>query len=466
MRWAVGIGFPGAGPGAAAAGGLPAGRRSIVSALRGPPGVPPSDAGPAPAMPGAERLRPARRLKGERLAVLATAVAVALLPLATPTGPAHTAPIDVFLAGAFGACLFWAARARLRCRFPYVIPVIMMLAGGAMGALMGPVPPAGAVALAQDLVLLGWCWALVNISRSAANLKLLLATWVYSGMAWAVIAFIGLATGSTLLTGQIERQGSRVQITLADPSYAANYFFISLMIMWATGRPRSRAVRIGAYVLLVAAIATTGSNSGLVGLITGTVVAVVLGTYRRFGAVAAVTLLAFTVLGGSVAASSGSLSQIQARAHDSSIAFLRDGIGRSTQSSGQRQALLSESIHLYRGGSVLGEGPVSTKPRLTKENVLLVKEAHNDYFAALIERGPLGFIGILLLASSVCFRALTVTTAKLSGRFADVVVRPNALVGALVGTLLAMTVYELLHVRHVWALFGIVAAISLWGRKS
>jgi hypothetical protein len=26
-------------------------------------------------------------------------------------------------------------------------------------------------------------------------------------------------------------------------------------------------------------------------------------------------------------------------------------------------------------------------------------------------------------------------------------------------------VYEVLHARHVWALFGVVAAVSIWGRE-
>ena len=45
---------------------------------------------------------------------------------------------------------------------------------------------------------------------------------------------------------------------------------------------------------------------------------------------------------------------------------------------------------------------------------------------------------------------------------AGVIVKPNALLGALAGTLVASTVYELLHVRHVWALFGLLAALSIW----
>jgi hypothetical protein len=62
-------------------------------------------------------------------------------------------------------------------------------------------------------------------------------------------------------------------------------------------------------------------------------------------------------------------------------------------------------------------------------------------------------------------RALFVTRTKPAGGFAGIVVRPNALVGAVAGTLVAGTVYELLHVRHVWALFAIVAALSIWGRE-
>lgn len=407
-----------------------------------------------------------RRLTGERLALGATAVGVAMLPLAVPTGPANTAPIDVLIAIAVGASLLWAGAARFRLRFPYVIPIGLILVSGAVGSLVGSVPGAGIVALVQDIVLIAWCWAVVNVSHSKSNIRTLLATWVYSGIAWAALAFVGLATGSSLLTGQIERQGSRVQITLADPSYAANYFFITMMIIWATRRPRHRGLRLGAYALLVGALATTGSNSGIVALTTGTLVAVALGAYRRFGIVPATTLFAFMMLGGYLAASTVSLGAIQGRAHDSRYAFVRDGIGRSTQSAGQRDLLLHESIRLYRSGSPLGEGPVSTKPRLKKEMGQLVKEAHNDYFAALIERGPLGFIGLLLLVSSVGLRALSITRAKVVEVVGSTVIRPNALVGAVAGTLVAGTVYELLHVRHVWTLFAFVAALSIFGRDA
>jgi hypothetical protein len=425
----------------------------------------------ATTVPGRSRFHPGalpseRALTGERLALGATAVGVAMLPLAVPAGPANIAPIDALIAIAVGATLLWAGTVPFRLRFPYVIPVGLILVSGAVGALVGSVPQLGIVALMQDVVLIAWCWAVVNVGHSASNFRILLATWVYSGIVWAALAFVGLATGSSLLTGQIERQGSRVQITLADPSYAANYFFITIMIIWATRRPVHRGLRFGAYALLVGALATTGSNSGIVALTTGTLVAAALGAYRRFGIVPATTLVAFMMLGGYVAASTVSLGAIQGRAHDSRYAFVRDGIGRSTQSAGQRDLLLHESTRLYRSGSPLGEGPVSTKPRLQKEMGQLVKEAHNDYFAALIERGPLGFIGLLLLVSSVGLRALSVTRAKVVEGVGSTVIRPNALVGAVAGTLVAGTVYELLHVRHVWTLFAFVAALSIFGRDA
>jgi hypothetical protein len=388
-----------------------------------------------------------------------------MLPLAVPTGPANTAPIDVLVIAAIGACLLWAARSGFRCRYPYALAMGLMLLGGALAALVGPVPNRSMVALCQDVLLLAWCWTVANLCHSAANLRVALATWAYSGIAWACTAFVGLATGSTLLTGQIERQGTRVQITLADPSYAANYFFLSLMIIWATQRPRRRSARVTAYALLIGGIASTGSNSGLVALTVGTIVAATLGTHRRYGAAPAVALLTVIVLGGAFVASQVSLTEIQAKAHDSKYGFLRQGIGRSPDSSGQRETLLHESLRLYKSGSPLGEGPVSTKPRLESEMGPLIKEAHSDYFASLTERGPLGFIGMLLLVAGLGRRALGATLRPLRPDFAAVVKRPHALVAALAGTLVAMTVYELLHVRHVWALFALVAALFIWGRE-
>jgi O-Antigen ligase len=403
--------------------------------------------------------------EGERLAITATAAAVAMLPLLAPRSPANMAPVDALIAVAIGTCLLWAGASRHRWRWPYAAPGLLLMAGGALGALVGPVPGAGLVALLQDAVLLAWCWAVANLASSPERLRVLLATWAYSALAWVAALFIGLAAGLPALTGQTPSEGTRTALTFGDPNYSASYYVISLMIIWASGYPRRRALRVVAYVLLVAALVSTGSNSGLVSLGVGTAVAVVLAVWRRAGAAVAVVALAAILLGGAAVASRISFKDVQTAAHGSRFAILRDGLGRSEKSVAQRQMLLGESLQLYRSGGPLGEGPVSTKARLRARMAPFVKEAHDDYLAALIERGVLGVVGIALLIGGLAVRLARLVAAPLAGGFAAVVPRPHALVAAVVGTLVAMGVYELLHVRHMWALLAFVAALHLWGRR-
>jgi hypothetical protein len=399
------------------------------------------------------------------MALVATAAGVALLPLLRPGGPANVAPVDVLIAAAIGATVLWAGRSGLRCHFPYGLAVIVFVTGGVVGAMAGPVPMAGAVAVVQDLVLLAWCWVVVNVASTPERLRTLMATWVYAGIAWVVILFVGLTLHIDALTGQTAREGSRAALTFVDPNYAASYFVITFMIAWATGYPRRRPVRVVFYVALIAAILSTGSNSGLVSLTVGSAAAAVALAYRRGGAGVAALVLASLALGTGALSQAIDFKAIQQAAHGSGVAFLRDGIGRSDKSVGQRQMLVSESVRLYEAGGPLGQGPVSTKVRLKHELAPFVKEAHDDYFAALIERGVIGFVGLMLLYAAIGRRTPSLATGRLSAGYAAVVVRPHALVGALVGAMVAGAVYELLHVRHLWTLFAFVAALHAWGRR-
>jgi len=402
---------------------------------------------------------------GERAAVLAVAAGVATLPLLVPHGPGNLAPADLFIVVALGACLMWIGTSGRSVSFPYAVAMWLFMAGGAIGALAGPVPWSGALALVQDLELLVWCWAVANIASEPRRLRTLINTWAYSSIAWAVLLMIGLIARAHFLTGQTGSEGSRTALTLFDPNYAASYWFISIMIIWASGVPRRRWVRVVAYCLLVIALLSTGSNSGMVALIVGIAVAATLGVRRRRGPMAAVAAAAFLAIAGWLVASNVSITQIQRWAHGSRYALIRDGLGRGQASVRERTSILHESIGLYRTGTPLGAGPVSTEVRLKDSMAPYVKEAHDDYFAAVLERGVVGALGLLLLLGSVATRTFWVGNGSVGGRFADVLARPYALAGAVAGTLAAETVYELLHVRHVWALYGLVAAICLGSRR-
>jgi len=405
-----------------------------------------------------------QRLRGgERRAVILIAMGTALLPLLKPGGPSNIAPVDALIAPAMVAFLLWAGSTHQRLRLPYLLPLGLSLVGGAIGALIGPVTTSGMIALVQDLWLASWGWAIFNVCRTSRNMRIVLSAWVYAGVAWGTLLLLGIITNTALVTGVQARNGSRVQLTFGDPNYAANYFFITIMLLWATQRPRRRWVRYVSCAILVVVLAFTGSNGGALSLLVGTGVAAAVGVRRRWGIVPAAGMVTVAILVGGLLATNVSLTQLQDQAHSSQYAFIRDGFGRGT-SVNQRGQLLNESVKLYRSGSIFGEGPASTKSRLIQTQAVFAKQAHDDYVASLMERGFIGFGAVLLLAACVLLRASGVARDGLRNGYETVVVRPNALVGAAVGTLVAASVYGVLHNRHIWTLFAIVAAASFWGR--
>jgi O-antigen ligase len=402
---------------------------------------------------------------GERLAVTSAAAAIVFAPVLQPILPGHSAPVDSLMALTVGAWLLWASFVREGQRLPYALPVAVLIVGGALGALAGPVPNAGLLALVQDLALLLWGAAIANLCRSATTLRLLLTTWVWSSIGWVCVLFAAVATHNNALAGVTAREGSRVALTFGDPNVAANYFFISIMLMWAIGRPRRRGLRVLVTGMLLLAIAMTGSNGGLLSVVIGAAATLVVGVARRYSvmpALGAACALVLLVFAASVSIHPDAIAEA---AHNSNSQLLRNWIGRGTKSTSDRQMIIHESIPLlYRGGP-LGQGPVSTKPRLQADQAPFVKEAHDDYLAALSERGVIGVLGLLLLLCSLASRTWTVVSAPLRPEVAEVVRFPPAVAGVLMGVLMEGLSYEVLHFRHVWALFGFLAALSLWGRR-
>jgi len=297
------------------------------------------------------------------------------------------------------------------------------------------------------------------------RLSVLLRTWVYSSIGWALALFAGLVTGTRALTGQSGDEGVRTSLTFVDPNVAANYFVISLMVIWATQCPRNRNGRLAAYGVLLAAIFTTGSSGGLVSLAVGSGVAALLGIGRRWGPTPAISAAALGAVTVFALHSAVSISSIQNAAAQSRYAFVRDGLGRGAQSVESRQSLLHQSTGLYDESGAFGAGPVSTKARLQDEQAPIVKEAHDDYVAALIERGVIGFAGLLLLFGGLLVRSVRFSTGLLSPAFIRAVPKPHALAGAIAATFVAASVYEVLHMRHVWTLYAFVAALSVFGRE-
>ena len=110
------------------------------------------------------------------------------------------------------------------------------------------------------------------------------------------------------------------------------------------------------------------------------------------------------------------------------LPLLRDSVGRSDGSAGEREALLREGARLWFAGEGTGVGPARTKATLLAFQAPYVKEAHNDYLATLLERGPIGVIGLLLLVLAAATYLRRILGARLRGAWHDAVPRAWALV--------------------------------------
>jgi hypothetical protein len=280
-----------------------------------------------------------------------------------------------------------------------------------------------------------------------------------------VLLLAGEFTGNAYLTGTQFNEGGRTSLTFGDANMSALYFFFSMMIIAATRYPRHRAARVLLYMILLPPWALSGSNSGIVELLLGIAVIALVAVYRSSGLVPAVTAACALVIFGALVIPHVPVARIQTAAHNSHYRVLRDWVGRSEKTLGQREELTRESITLFYTGGPLGEGPTSTIHRLAATQAPFAREAHDDYLAALTERGFLGALGVILIAGSVLVRAGSIIRRPLSPAFAQIVPRPGPILAAVVGTFVFATVYEVLHARQVWALFGILAALFLWGRE-
>jgi O-antigen ligase len=391
------------------------------------------------------------------------AASLVLMPVLRPSGPGNSSPVDLLLGLGIVLTLAWAISSNLRLHLPYVVPMGILVGAGAVGGLAGPAKGLSLLQLIQDLTLLAWCGSLVNVARSPAAFRALVATWAWSSIAWAAVLVVAYSTGVDTLSGITDRTGGRASLTFGDANLAATYFVLSLLVVAAARVPRHRVLRVGAYALLLTALILTGSNGGFLAVAIAVPLAAVLTLYRRFGPVLALIVGAACLITVAGVVSRVNLGAVQDWARNSDQQLLVDSLGRTDQSTYDRQALVEEAQTLfYSDRGPTGWGPRSTKTVLTMKQVPFPKEAHDDYIAALVERGILGAVGLLVLIAAVAFRTGSLARGRPARRFAAVLPRTAPLVGAVIAVAVFSTNEQVLHFRHVWALFAVVAAYHLW----
>jgi O-antigen ligase len=392
-------------------------------------------------------------------ALAVVAVCIALAPLVSPKGPGNGGPIDVLVAVGVTTVLLWAVRRRARLCFPYFVPVAAFVAVGLAAAMLSDVPFRSGTAAAQEIFLFLWCAALATVCRTPRALAVLLRTWALSTTVWAGLLIVGVVGGVSLLSGT-KHAGTRARLFFDHPNMAGNFFMIAVFLVVASGYPRRRSLRWACCAVLLVATFLSGSNAAMLSLVGGAVVAVFLHLKSRQGfitAIAAVAALA-VVLGVGAAYV---VPPLVAAAEQSQEPLLRYTLGRSPESADKRGDIFSDQLELYARGNLLGIGPASTKHELGSTFAGVAKEAHNDYLATLVERGPIGVLAVAGLMAAVVARVAGITRRRLSPHLSAAIPVPAALGGACAAFALTALTHEVLHYRWFWTLLGLLAATYL-----
>ena len=404
---------------------------------------------------------PPARGSAERAAVIAMIVAVVSQPMLHPTGPGNSSPVDLLIVAAIVTAMVWLAGTHRKLRAPYVIPAGLFIAAGVASGLVSPLPTTALVTVAIDILLFAWCTTAVNVLAGPRAMRYALVAWSWSGIAWAVIFIAAWLGHVTPLEGLNSALGNRLSFTFGDPNYASWFWDSTIFVVYASRTPGRRWMRFAGYAILIWALILTESNGGVLALGVGVSFLLMVRNYRRHGwagAVAAGLVIGlavgtfFTVL---------PLNKLRSLAANSNQALLVNSIGRSAQSSSERSLLIQESIELYqRGDGVVGLGPASTKPLLAAGLYPYANEAHDDFLAALSERGVPGVFALLLLGGCVITRSSPVLRRPLSAPMATAVPYPAGIVAGLLALGVNSVYEEILHFRPLWLLFGIVAVLG------
>jgi O-antigen ligase len=403
--------------------------------------------------------------RSDRLPAVLVGTAIAAFPLLRPHGPGHITPADVLMGIGIVSVILWAGSTRAVFHLPFVVPITLYVLAGLVAGVFSISPQAGFLAVGQDLFLFVWAAMIANLIRVPKNLSIILGAWAWSATAWATILMGAVVTHQWWLAGANNASGGRAQLQFDNPNMAGDYFLISLFVVLLGRSPKHPVVRTYACVSLLAAILLTGSNAALGSLVLGIAVAVVYAIWRRSDLLVAITATAMVavVLAGLIlyVVASGTLQRIE----NSSNALVARSLARGPKSAAGRSTLFSEEFDLYLTGSLLGRGPATTKLNLGPAGSI-VKEAHDDYLATLVERGPIGVIALVVFMAGIGIRASAISLRPLSPAFAHVVRMPSIAIGCGVALAVTATTHEILHYRHVFALLGIIAGLYLFARET
>ena len=369
--------------------------------------------------------RGAPRGSAERVAILTLTAAFIFQPILHPSGPSNSSPVDLLVVLSIVAAAIWARQ------WSPQAPGSLFHPGGPVRGRRSSVWTGRAASRPRPDLAGNGHPPLRLVHRRRERAQHPPCDALRDGRMELVRGHLGRGGHRawlghiTPLEGLTAAEGNRVMFTFGDPNYAATYWTVTIFVVYSTRTPSARWMRFIGYVLLAWALVLTESNGGVLAVGAAIFFLLLLRSYRKRGLVGslATALVIVLAVGGLLAAFP--ISKVRQDALNSGQPLLVNSIGRSGQSTSERGELDKELMQLYnRSDGFLGLGPMSTKPVLQTGLYPYPNEAHNDFLAALTERGAIGLLGLLLLTGTVIWWAAPLVRRPLSAGYAAVVPRP------------------------------------------
>lgn len=334
-----------------------------------------------------------------------------------------------------------------RIRLYFVVPFLIYMLGGVLGMFSSEVVFLNTYTLAQDVYLYIWFSVMCVLLQSERRDEHLVTAWICSVLLIITLDHvIGLGMSSR-----------RAEFSFANPSRAGSYFAFTFFFLFHPVIPRVFKIIGGAAIFM--AIGATGSRGGFLMWLLGSVIFVWAWVYVRTPR----GLRPLQHLGFGLLVVVGVYTSDRWAGMDPLTRFAAYGSPLvaerlETSDSGleTREENWAAGLETFREHP-MGIGPLSWQNQVEREGQDQ-KGAHSDFFASLVERGVVGFIGFLLFLG-----AITVKIFKMLRLYAHRGDRRRgiwaaALTAAFIGYVSYGTTHEMLHHETFWLLLALIVS--------
>ena len=324
-----------------------------------------------------------------------------------------------------------------KLHIPLLIPIAVILIGSLISMFNAQVPLTNSAALITDIYLFIFFIVLYNVIETKQQLRIFILFW---------IVFAALQ-GIFMLRDIFPNFVGRALGTFLNPNMGSNYIGLSFFLLfYPYAKARKFLTPIFGFFILTGMIATK-SLAGIIGLFIGTLAMMVLYWYHT-GAFNKIKLISVVL----IIATIGVLIYPE-------VAKVPNLLSRFQRTFFTRLDILRTGIDVFIKNPLgYGIGPAGFKEVGPEIELFRFKsrkmELHNDWLSFLVERGIIGFFGMVLLFGAIAkmlFKTLKTENSK--QEFLWIL----GLYGMFIFTLSFSLTHEVLHFRHVWCSFALIA---------